>query len=609
MKKLLLIFCSIHAITTLSAQWSLSGNSISTGNFIGTTNNQSLVFKANNQFAGTIDVSFQNTFLGLTAGGTLGASNKQNTAMGYQALNANSSGIQNVAFGFLALKSNITGVANVAIGSQALQLNTASYSTAVGLQALTHTTTGGSNNAFGSGALWSNTTGTLNNAIGANSLYFNTTGNYNTASGHLALYSNTVGSSNTGVGYQALYNNTAGGNVAVGYQALFSNLNEGWNTAVGTEALYRNTGVANTAVGNVALYFNDTGQMNTGVGDESLSSNTTGSYNTGVGRNSLTQNITGNDNSSLGFGSGPNTGLNNLSNTTALGTLTFTTASNQVRIGNSSVTSIGGYANWTNISDGRVKKNIRKNVPGLVFINKLTPITYNLNLEEVDNILQTSPIKDKNGNMINPSQEQIQDRKQKEQVSYSGFIAQDVETAAKSLSYDFSGIDSAKNDKDLYGLRYSDFVVPIVKAIQELSVKNDSLVFENSQMQSKIAILSRKVDSILSLQNTAKNNISQESETNRIQSVTIQESGILEQNMPNPFNKNTSIQYKISEKSKNAKIIITDISGNILKTILISGKGLGQVVINAGSLPSGNYIYSLVVDNQKIQSKQMILTK
>ena len=56
---------------------------------------------------------------------------------------------------------------------------------------------------------------------------------------------------------------------------------------------------------------------------------------------------------------------------------------------------------------------------------------------------------------------------EKEKVVYSGFIAQEVEQAAKELGYDFSGVDKPKNQNDLYGLRYAEFVVPIVKAMQE----------------------------------------------------------------------------------------------------------------------------------------------
>ena len=55
----------------------------------------------------------------------------------------------------------------------------------------------------------------------------------------------------------------------------------------------------------------------------------------------------------------------------------------------------------------------------------------------------------------------------KEKIIYSGFIAQEVEKAAREAGYDFSGVDKPKNEKDLYGLRYADFVVPLVKAIQE----------------------------------------------------------------------------------------------------------------------------------------------
>lgn len=614
-------------IATISAQsWSLTGNAISSTNFLGSTNNQSLVFKANNTFAGKIDVTYSNTFFGLQSGGTIGASSVQNTAIGnssfysntsgyenvsvgYLSMYSNTSGYQNVAIGYVALQSNTNATGNTAIGSQSLYYNTASYNTGVGLQASYHNTTGLGNNAFGAGALWANTTGTSNNAIGWNSLRANTIGNYNTATGVQALSSNTTGSYSTAVGYQALFNFNGGGDVAIGYQALYSNLNQFGNTAVGMSSLYSNIASQNTALGDATMYFNTTGEFNTAVG-YSAGGSTTGSGNTGIGKNSLGQNLTGNDNSAIGFGSGPGTGFNNLSNTTALGYLTYTTASNQVRVGNSSVTSIGGYANWTNISDGRVKKNIKNDVPGLAFINKLQPITYNLDLESADNIMQLSPQKEiKTGKIIPLTQEEIIAKTEKEKIVYTGFIAQDVEKAAKSLNYNFSGVDSAKSDKDLYGLRYADFVVPLVKAVQELSAQNDSLRNINNQLQSQLAELSKRVDTIESLQNKDNTNTSNTMRNSGLKSITLNETGRLDQNLPNPFNANTTIHYYIPENANNAKIIVTDISGNILKDITVNNKGTGQIVINAGTLSSGNYTYSLIIDNMKIQSKQMILIK
>ena len=49
----------------------------------------------------------------------------------------------------------------------------------------------------------------------------------------------------------------------------------------------------------------------------------------------------------------------------------------------------------------------------------------------------------------------------------TGFIAQEVEQAAKEVGYDFDGVQLPKNDHDHYTLGYSTFVVPLVKAVQE----------------------------------------------------------------------------------------------------------------------------------------------
>lgn len=70
--------------------------------------------------------------------------------------------------------------------------------------------------------------------------------------------------------------------------------------------------------------------------------------------------------------------------------------------------------------------------------------------------MQPAARKDKDGKIVQPSKEEINARNAKQQVFYTGFVAQDVERAAKELKYDFSGVDAAKNDKDLYSLRYAE---------------------------------------------------------------------------------------------------------------------------------------------------------
>ena len=50
-----------------------------------------------------------------------------------------------------------------------------------------------------------------------------------------------------------------------------------------------------------------------------------------------------------------------------------------------------------------------------------------------------------------------------------------METAAKAVGYDFSAISKPANDKDTYALSYADFVVPLVKAVQEQQAQIDEL--------------------------------------------------------------------------------------------------------------------------------------
>jgi hypothetical protein len=142
-------------------------------------------------------------------------------------------------------------------------------------------------------------------------------------------------------------------------------------------------------------------------------------------------------------------------------------ADNKVRIGNSSVGSIGGNVGWTNFSDGRIKNNIKENVPGLAFINLLKPVTYNFNLaKEYELMGQKDSMQWESKNDI-------------EKINFTGFVAQDVEAAAKKINYDFSGVD--KTGK-IMGLRYSEFVVPLVKAVQE-----QQAIIEKLQMQVEAA--------------------------------------------------------------------------------------------------------------------------
>jgi hypothetical protein len=202
------------------------------------------------------------------------------------------------------------------------------------------------------------------------------------------------------------------------------------------------TGYENTAIGRAALYSNqptsdENGRRNTAAGFKALYANTTGYENTALGYQAF-QNGTG------------------YYNSTALGYLTSITASDQVRIGNSAVTSIGGQVGWTTLSDARFKRNIAEDVPGLEFIMKLRPVTYNMDLYALAEYIGTPD------GIRSEKADAFQNR-----IVYTGFIAQEVEEAARSVGFTFSGVDAPKNENDYYGLRYAEFTVPLVKAVQE----------------------------------------------------------------------------------------------------------------------------------------------
>jgi hypothetical protein len=516
------------------------------------------------------------------------------------------SGKENIAIGNQTLNQNQIGLGNIAIGWTSLFFNTASFNTAVGNQSMFNNTDGNSNCSFGYQSLFSNTTTYRNNAFGYQSLYSNT--------GGIGIFD---GKNNNAFGYKSLYSNTSGGvNSAFGDEALSKNTSGVSNTAIGGLSLYSNsTADQNTAIGVSSMYSNTTGTLNVASGFTSLYSNTTGSWNTALGVRALYTNTAQDKNTAVGWSAGDGTqsaastylGFNAhasvvVSGSMALGVNATVTASNQVRVGTNAITSIGGYVNWSNISDGRVKKNIKSNVPGLAFINKLNPVTYNLDLEAADRILQVQTLKDKEGKAVQFSAEESIARKAKEQIIYTGFVAQDVEKAAKQTGYDFSGVDAAKNDKDLYGLRYSDFVVPLVKAVQELSEQNNEKDKQINDLTKEIAGIKEQLN--LLLQQTKATSTSSDGLKKYNDA-----SATLEQNIPNPFTNNTIIKYIIPLSAKNAAINVYNSNGQLLKTVNLIAKGSGQINLNASEFSAGTYYYNLVMDGLKSASNKMILVK
>lgn len=427
-----------------------------------------------------------------------------------------------------------------------------------------------------------------------------TTGTYNTATGYYAMLKNNIGYGNTANGYYTLYNNKNSYNTAEGYLALTSNASGYANTASGAFALYGNVaGAYNVGFGADALINLSSGNNNTAVGLDALREIRTTSYNTGIGSYAGVSSTDVSQGTFLGANSRASSGMVNV---TAVGYNAIATASNQVMLGNTSVTSVLAAGSYVIYSDGRFKKDISENVPGLTFINELRPVTYHYNIHNLNKFISPAEAQQSKG-VVKEREDSQSSNKQvdeasmiaKEKILYTGFVAQEVENAAKKLNYDFSGVHKPANSSDVYGLSYSDFVVPLVKAVQELSKKNEELEKKADRVEELETRIAR-LEALLSNEKNAVN-------TANLTTISLQ------QNTPNPFSGATVIAYNIPENSKSAQLVIKDLNGKTLSTMALQPGKRGSVNVDGTMLSSGTYNYSIIVNGKVIATKKMVVVR
>ncbi|MBI4722772.1 MAG: tail fiber domain-containing protein, partial [Candidatus Stahlbacteria bacterium] len=119
--------------------------------------------------------------------------------------------------------------------------------------------------------------------------------------------------------------------------------------------------------------------------------------------------------------------------------------------------------------------------PGLSFITRLRPVTFNWDIHKMNLAIY--------GQDTTTLKANAEGKYAIENTKYTGFIAQDVEGAAKEIGYAFSGVDTSGGIKSL---RYSEFVVPLVKAVQELTDENTKLRKELDDLLARVRKLEGK---------------------------------------------------------------------------------------------------------------------
>lgn len=234
-------------------------------------------------------------------------------------------------------------------------------------------------------------------------------------------------------------------------------------------------------------------------------------------------------------------------------------------------------------SDQKLKQNITDVTSAMGIIRQLKPKSYDFR-------------QDGNYKLMNLPQGR-----------HYGLIAQDVEKVLPTLVKDSKfetafakapgkvGADGKMENTaggksetiDFKALNYTELIPIMIKGMQEMQAKIDNL--ENT-------IASLKSGNTLAASANAAD----------IKAGNI--NAYLKQNAPNPFTQNSSIQYYLPESAHNAQLIVYAMDGRQVKSFALNN-GVNQVTINAGTLSAGQYMYSLVVDGKKVDTKNMIITK
>ena len=230
-----------------------------------------------------------------------------------------------------------------------------------------------------------------------------------------------------------------------------------------------------------------------------------------------------------------------------------------------------GGGEWSTFSDRRLKSNVNEFNYGLEHVMKINPVTF-----EYNGILGLEADKE-----------------------HVGVIAQEIQKVAPFMVYEGETTDrvpGTENDfvKNKMGyLKYDGSALKymLVNAVKDQQGQIEDLKQENQELRDMVNELIEKFNSTVSI------------EEDKLEDV---KSAALMQNVPNPFNQNTSISYFIPEGSKKASIQISNQAGQLLRTIDISNTGKGQLDLNAENIGQGGYFYTLVIDGQSIGTKKMI---
>lgn len=165
-----------------------------------------------------------------------------------------------------------------------------------------------------------------------------------------------------------------------------------------------------------------------------------------------------------------------------------------------------------------------------------------------------------------------------------GLIAQEVEKVVPQVV-------KVMND-GTKAIAYTDLIGLLVEAMKEQQVQIEGLKSQITSIEENCCNKTQKSASIV----TGTTDV-------------VDTNAKLDQNIPNPFSKETKIGCTVPDGSTSSVLYIYNMQGTQLQQYNLNGTGKQEVTINGNSFVPGMYLYSLVIDGKEIDTKRMILTK
>ncbi len=239
----------------------------------------------------------------------------------------------------------------------------------------------------------------------------------------------------------------------------------------------------------------------------------------------------------------------------------------------------------TDVSDEKLKRNI-EDFDGLETILQLRPRTYEFRNDEYEHM-----------NL-------------KEGKQY-GFIAQELREVIPEMVTENQHPHIVEQDTslttemtDYLGVRPLLLLPILTRALQEehqivedQDTRIRHLEQENQALRNRLAELETKMEQVLGQQPGGDSD------------PVVLTSARLDQNFPNPYDRETAIGLFIPESVQRAELRIINAEGRVMRTIVIGDRGETKQVLEAKALQAGSYFYSLVLDGTPFATKQMLLLK